>query len=214
MANKNILLVMLAITLLFGLTLTGCDKDPDAEYDKNFKGVWSGTFTPKDGEEIEATIEFKDTTWILKAGTTINYNGTYDQSSNYTATLKMLSLPFGIADFNPLNNTLTVRITTVLETGTGSFTGNQSNPFNGTWNGTYKEVGEDEVAATITFTDNTWTMRAGTTNNSGDYTRSDIGFTATFTSQGIPFGTAICNPVTGNITGTIGLGKVDFTRAP
>jgi hypothetical protein len=214
MANKNILLVMLAITLVFGLTFIGCDViDSVKGGDESFVGTWSGTFKPTGEEEIEATIIFTATKWTLTA---VGYNqsGPYEKSSiPNTVALKIQGLPtpIGTASVTPIAETLTI----IIPTGSGSFKSGESNTgdsFVGLWTGNYKELGEQEVPATITFTDNTWSLKYGSETINGSYTKSSIGYTATLTVLDITFGTAVLNPITKTLTVTVGPNKGSFER--
>jgi hypothetical protein len=226
MTNKKILLGMLAIGLVFGLALIGCDGDnPIGGDDNPFEGDWKGNFTPKedgeDGEEIEATISFTDTTWILLAGD-ITLNGTYTQSSTYTASLIKQGVTIGTAIVNPvgLTSTLTLTILGSDHPGSGSFESDKSNipsdSFDGTWFGTYTPSGSSEISnATITFTDTTWKLAPSAIAQNGTYT-SSIQYTATLKVQGLTIGSAVISPLDQNLTVTILLGtssgKGTFTR--
>jgi hypothetical protein len=237
MTNKNILLVMLAITLVFGLTFMGCDEIKDVinpEGDGNpFKGDWSGTFTPKvegvEGDEIEATITFTDTRWTLTAQG-INQSGPYSDSiipsigSSKTVDLEKDGITIATATYASLLNvkSLTVKFILGAYSGSsGSFKSggiNTSDSFIGTWNGNYTPSEGDETTATITFTESSWTLKVGTTTTSGTYEKSSIGYTATLKVSGVSAGTAVLNPITGKLSVNILLsnssGSGSFTRAP
>jgi hypothetical protein len=227
MTNKKILLGILAITLVFGLTLIGCDGDnPIGGDDNPFIGEWSGTFTPKvsgvEGDEIDATITFTDTRWTLSAGD-INLSGTYSDSiipsigSSKTVDLNSQDgITIATATYTSILNVKTIKVNFILSTysgSSGSFKSGsniQDDSFVGKWTGEY----DDDPSATITFTDTTWTLKYGTTTQNGQYTKSSIGYTATLTISGVTFGTAALNPITGTLTITVGLNKGSFTRAP
>jgi hypothetical protein len=233
MKNKQTLLVMLAITLAFGLALIGCGEDNPLNQDDNpFKGDWSGTFTPKvngeEGDEIEAIITFTDTRWTLTAGEAgpnqIKLSGTYSDSivpsigSSKTVDLNNSDgIPIATATYASLLNVKTVTVNfTIFGTysgSSGSFKSGsniQDDSFVGKWTGEY----DDDTSATITFTDTTWTLKHGATTQNGQYSKSSIGYTATLTISEITFGTATLNPITGTLTITVGLNKGSFTRTP
>jgi hypothetical protein len=234
MANNKILLGILAITLVFGLTFMGCDEIKDVlnpEGDGNpFIGEWSGTFIPKvsgvEGDEIDATITFTDTKWTLTAGETgpsqIKLSGTYSDSiipsigGSKTVDLNSQDgIIIASATYTSILTVKTIKVNFILSTyngSSGSFKsgGSNTDSFVGKWSGTY----DNDPSATITFTDTTWSLKHGTTTQSGQYTKSSIGYTATLTISEITFGTAALNPITGTLTITVGLNKGSFTRAP
>jgi hypothetical protein len=225
MTNRKILLGMLVIGLVFGFMVIGCGDD-SSDDENSFKGSWSGTFTPKvsgvEGDEIDATISLTDTTWALNAGN-IRLNGTYTKSTTYSATLTIQSIPIGLAVVNPiaLNSTLTVTIYAGAHPGSGSFKSGasniQSDSFKGTWTGTFTPSAGNETSATITFTDDTWTLGPVGIAQNGTYTKTTIGYTATLLVQGLTVGTAVLNPISGNLTVKIvasPTGSGSFQRQP
>jgi hypothetical protein len=211
MANKNILLLMLAITLAFGLTLIGCGEDTDDNsYKDSFKGEWTGTFTPNGGEALEATIVFTDSKWTLTAEG-ISQSGTYSKASlpPNSVNLKISGITIGSATAASVIGigALQVTFSPLADIyGSGTFSKIESNiqgDFVGAWTGNFTTSGGDEITATITFTDSTWTLGPTTISASGTYEKSSS-YSASLKAQGgILIGTAILNPANGTLKVTI-----------
>ena len=226
MDNKRFWLGMLVITLVFGMTVLGCDDSIKDKIENSYNGDWSGTFTKSDGTEVEATIVFTDTTWTLKVGTDVAIAGTYTKTAvKATLSTDVSGSTYPVATASILLSNLTVTFNYGTYNGSsGSFTrvkdDTQTDPFIGTWNGTLSASGETAgSSATIAFTDTAWTLTVGSDTSSGTYTKSTIGYTAELkTADGLyPVGTCIVNPVkkelTVNITGGTQQGKSGkFTR--
>jgi len=198
MTNKKILLVMLAITLVFGMTVIGCDgENPIFNNDDEnpYVGDWTaGTFKLKQtgdtsAVEVEAKITFTDTTWTLTAESTPEtiINGTYTIDTLGGATLVMEGYEVGYC-VKPFGGITIVTFSIgKYKDSSGSFTRVKEDPFTNIWSGTLKK-GSTNVNATITFTDDLgWTLvidstPAETTIN-GTYTKSIIGATVTLTAN-------------------------------
>jgi hypothetical protein len=209
MANKNILLGMLTITLVFGLTFMGCDiikgdEEGDNSYKESFKGTWFGTFTPSGGEEKGATITFSDTRWTLTAAG-INQSGPYEKSSiPNTVNLIQSSIPIGAATVVPILGTLSVNFILGEYNGSsGRFNSSRDNTgeFNGTWTGTFTPTGSGAIeGATIKFEDATWNLIAGgSINISGTYSQQIDSNIANLMQGGIPVGAATIVPLAGTL---------------
>jgi hypothetical protein len=206
MANKKFVPGMLVIALIFGMMVVGCNENPGEE--NSYKGDWTGTFKPKDGEEAEATISFTDDTWELKAGD-ITLSGTYTEGLLGTTELFVESSagPFKVATGVIALNNLTITFTAGAYGGAkGSFTRVKvsSDSFKGTWTGTYTPTLGTARSATIKFDDDTWELTAGAIALNGSYTKSTLGLTAslkTTTDIGdVGIGEAILNPITKELT--------------
>jgi len=83
MANKRFLFVILAITLVLGMTVVSCDDDSTPKTDSALNGTWVGS----------------GMTWVLNNGdftlsdsTSPYYKGTYTTSSNSNITIKMTQI--------------------------------------------------------------------------------------------------------------------------
>jgi hypothetical protein len=202
MKNKNIMLLMLAITLVFGLTLMGCDEDnPLGGGDTSFEGDWSGNFTPSGEAETTAIITFTSTTWTFKAaGAGINKTGTYEKILAVATLKDSQGYTLGTATIIPLTETLTLNILQGNASGSGSFMSgrNNSGEFDGTWTGTFTPTGSDAIeGATIKFEDATWTLIAGST-FTGTY-KQLTSETATLMQGVTPVGSVAIAPLLGNL---------------
>ena len=165
---------MLVITLVFGMTVIGCDLLlPNTPSDDNsFIGEWGGT-VGKNGEEgTEAKITFTDTTWTLTVGTETT-NGKYTKKTSVTATLE--EGDYTIAScIIVLIDGLTVTFTNgKYKENVGDFTRIKEPPFSGTYSGTMTKSGTSTPeSAAITFTDTTWTLTIGNESMTGTYTKT------------------------------------------
>jgi len=214
MANKKILLGMLAIALVFGMTVVGCDDSTD---DKNpYVGEWEGTFKKSDDTEVEAKITFTETAWTL-TGDSISQTGTYTRGTlQTTLSMEINSLSFPVATCSILLGNLTVNFNGGdLKDGSGSFTRVKENtpandPFTGTWSGTLKKSGQSDVTVSITFTDaSNYSLTIGTTAPpvTGTYEKSNLGLTATLTTMNdagtFTIGNCLSDPINKNLKLTI-----------
>jgi hypothetical protein len=221
MANKKLLLGMLAIALAFGMTAVGCDDDPANE--ENYLGEWTGTFT-KDGNSVTATMTLNDTVWALASGDT-NLNGVYTVGTGAdfymtvrvgndeaTTTTENIRVAGGIV----LGNTLTVTFTTMASLGSVSgiaviFTRVRETPpdppvtdaFIGTtWTGTVTSS-TGTWSGTLTFTETNWTLTVpnGPSSPTGTYTQTIKGITATLKISGdITYATCLVKGETLSVT--------------
>jgi hypothetical protein len=204
MTNKQIFLVMLAITLAFGLTFMGCDKDSE-EDEASFIGEWSGNYTLSGEDEAKvAVITFTATTWTLTAVELgINQSGTYEKSILNSATLKSKDgYIVGTATIIPITGTLTLSIIQGIASGKGSFNSGKRNTgeFKGTWTGTFEPTEGEEKDATIEFTDATWILKTGATKiDEGTYTQ--INSYSANLMQGVkPIGNVTIIPIAGTLS--------------
>jgi hypothetical protein len=235
MANKKIFLGMLAIALVFGMTVVGCDPEDNG----NYVGEWTGTFSKGEAEE-PAKMIINDTDWALTSDT-VNASGTYD-TGGAGAIFKVLvrgdiddsSDNIGVAVGLALGGTLTVTFNNILPSaaysnGIGTFIRAYdpppppTDPFLGTWDGDVLQNGiGTPIAATITFTTDTWTLSVpdgSPSSLSGSYQRSSLGFTATlkFSEEDITYGTCLLDIVNNRlivtfINGSYSPSTVTFTR--
>jgi hypothetical protein len=218
MKSKNILLGMLVMVLAFGLTVIGCPDDDGNKKTVNPEGEWNGTYTPSGSDDaLGATIVFTASTWTLTylEGTSKTITGTYSKGL-VTADLHMTQ-----GALNPLVASAIVTSTSLTFTfnsnagdtyngGKGDFRREKppADVFNGNWTGTYTLTGGDPIDnATINFTDNEWTLTAGSTTRTGTYEKTLLGTTADLKVDGgslgaTTVGTAVLN-LSGNLTVTI-----------
>jgi hypothetical protein len=230
MANKKILLGMLVITLVFGMTVVGCDDSTD---DKNpYVGAWTTVnFTLKKTdtagnttttENIEATIKFTETEWTLTTDEE-EIKGTYALGTLKTAILKIGT--YTVANCLPpaLDSLVVAFNSGDYEGSTGNFERVKeekpaTDPFIGTWTGTLKKSGQTDVSATIVFTETNWTLTGGSKTMTGTYKKSeDLGVTASLTEGTYKVGSCFSNIIKGSLTVSITNGNFDgysgtFTR--
>ena len=179
MTNKKILLGMLAIALVFGMTVIGCDLLPNGTEDENpYKGEFGGTFGLKTNTAPpDAKINFTDTTWTLTftgTGTqVISQSGTYTRGAAGSATL--LDGSYEVATCLLLVDSLVVTFTTGdYKNYEGNFTRVKEPPFSGaSYSGTMTKTGNStSESATISFTDTSWTLTIGTKTVTGTYKKT------------------------------------------
>jgi hypothetical protein len=199
MKNKKILLGMLVLALTFGMTVIGCDDNTE---DNRLKGSWTGTFTPDGGKAVDATMEFTSNEWTLTTESK-TLKGTYTTTGKSFANLKMGS-ELGNIDICTATEILDGLILGITSgdnnKGAGTFSRVKippADPFTGNWSGKYTPTGGLEVAATFTLSDDLkWTLKTGSIDTNGTYTKSKIGITATLKYQGITIGSAaLVNPL-------------------
>jgi hypothetical protein len=186
MENRKILLGMLVITLVFGMTVLGCDEPEDPE--RPFKGTWNGSYTESGQPAVEAKVTITDTGWTLTVGEgdqekTLR-SGTYTWKKVATIPTASLKVKTDQGTFEIGTGTLAFAVLTFrLNTGTvgagsGTFKRAKGEPFVGTWNGTFTptSTGSPVTNASIVLTSsNTWNLTAGAITSNGTYTKSRIG---------------------------------------
>jgi hypothetical protein len=209
MKNKKILMGMLIMILTFGMTFIGCDGDGEGD-DSNsnpYIGIWTGKYKSGTPDEEDVTMTLTDTEWALtsaKENSTLNLNlsGIYTRGivADFKVALKNgdIVVDLKVAGGAVAGNTLLVTFNDTLGAAYSSvfFTLTRfketppeppsTDPFTGTWNGTLKKSGQQEVTVTIIFTEQpaTWTFSdGGSTSYNGTYTKSNLGTTATLKMQ-------------------------------
>jgi hypothetical protein len=141
--SKVLLTGMLAMALVFGLALTGCENPAGSKDGNPFVGTWTGT----EGNST-FTFTFGETTWTMSGGNQ-NLNGTYTRDGN-TATLTWEG---GTATATVSGNTLTIdqgdgRTLTLSNTGGGNNGGGGSGGGGG--DSGREQIGR--ISGTITLT--------------------------------------------------------------
>jgi hypothetical protein len=203
MANKKNLLGMLAIALIFGMTVVGCEGDPEDKDTQTYVGEWTGKF--KNGaQEEDATMILTDTEWVLTSES-VNLSGTYAKVTiGVDFSMVMNSGPNVVADIKvasgvAVGNLLTVTFNSILPAYSGAHSFSRvketpptppaTDPFIGTWTGTLTSIGTPAATIVLTGT-GTWTLTVGETIVNGTYTKSGLGFSATLkVADDITYGT-------------------------